>query len=116
MLTRIGIPLFVLMAMFMLIGPPHASAGVRVGVYLGAPAYRNPVYPRAYSYAPPPDAYYSAPGYGYADSYNSYPAPVYGYRNDSWRRHENHERMERREHEYREHEGRGREGYGRGWR
>jgi hypothetical protein len=66
MLKKIGIPILTLAAMLILIPAPQAKAGVRLGVYVGGPAYvaPAPVYPYAY------------PAPGYYPAY-PYPAPVY---------------------------------------
>lgn len=80
MLKKVGIPLLTLAAMLILIPAPQAKAGVRFGVYLGAPAYvaPAPVYP-PYSYVAPAPGYYNPyPAYGY-------PAPyVYPYATWGW--------------------------------
>ncbi len=77
MLNKIGIPLLTLAAMLILIPAPQAKAGVRFGVYLGAPSYvaPAPVYPYAY---PAPGYYNAYPAY-------PYPAPAYVYPYATWR-------------------------------
>ena len=93
--TRFVLPLIALVALFMFIAPPQASAKVHFGVYVGPPVYSYPyAYPYAYSYPYP---------YGYNYYTYSYPYP-YGYRVYSYPRyHVRHEWREHREHECREH-------------
>jgi hypothetical protein len=81
MLKKIGIPLLTLAASLMVMPTPQAKAGVRFGVYLGAPAYvaPAPVYPPAYV-APAPGYYNAYPAYGYPVA----PAYVYPYANFGW--------------------------------
>ncbi|MDP8981184.1 MAG: hypothetical protein M3O35_11395 [Acidobacteriota bacterium] len=100
MSKRIGIPVFVLVALLVVLSAPQANAGVRFGVFVGGPAY-GPVYPgypyvysdpypypyRTYYYARPYPYYYSAPVYGYSSRYF--------WRDRRWREHE------RREHDRR---------------
>ena len=103
MMKRIGIPVFVLLALLMVFGTPQANAAVRFGVFVGGPAY-GPVYSgypyvysdpypypyRTYYYTRPYPYYYSTPVYGYYSRYY--------WRDRRWREHE------RREHELREHD------------
>jgi hypothetical protein len=93
MLKKIGIPLLTLAAMLVLVPAPQAKAGVRFGVYVGAPAYvaPAPVFPYAY---PAPGYYTAYPAY-------PYPAPAYVSPYAAWR---GHEYWERRNHEGREHD------------
>jgi hypothetical protein len=81
MLKKIGIPLLTLAALLIVMPTPQAKAGVRFGVYLGAPAYvaPAPVYPPAYV-APAPGYYNPYPAYAYPVA----PAYVYPYANWGW--------------------------------
>lgn len=92
---KIAVPIVVLIALFVFISPPQASAKVHFGVYIGPPAYTYPAYPYAYGY---PYVY----DYPYAYSYPYYGYQVYSYPRYSWG-HARHEWREHREHEFREH-------------
>ncbi len=75
--VKLAIPVIALAAMFMIVAPPQAQAGVHFGIYLGAPpVYVTPAYPYAYGYPytyPAPYAYPYAYGYSYG-----YPGIYYG--------------------------------------
>ncbi len=77
MFKKVGLPLLTLAAALVLIPAPQAKAGVRFGVYLGAPAVvaPAPVYPYAY---PAPGYYNAYPAYPYA-------SPAYVYPYNTWR-------------------------------
>src|SRR5437867_8023698 len=84
-LKRIGLPALVLLVMLTVCSAP-ASAGVRSGVYVGAPGYTYsypyPVYHRYYYSTYP---YYASPAYPtYTYTYRSYAYPRY------YRVHRNH--------------------------
>lgn len=85
MLKKIGLPMMALAGLLMF-APNQAKAGVRVGVVVGAPAYRYPVYPRVYA------PVYPAP---------AYVAPAYAYPYATW----GWDRGVRREREWRGHDG-----------
>ena len=84
MFTKIAVPFLLMAAMAILVSPSPASAAVRVGVYVGGPAYP-----------------YASPNPGY---YGPYRAPVYAYPENGWRAHRYYEQIEHRRHEWRERE------------
>jgi len=79
MLKKTALFIFALAAMFVLINPTDANAGVAVGVSVG-PVYPSPVYPYPYVYAPRGYVgYYPYPRpYVYAPAYVR-PWRLYGY-------------------------------------
>jgi len=91
MLKKIGIPLLTLAALLTVVPPQQAKAGVRFGVYLGAPAYvaPAPVYPPyPYPYVAPAPVY-PAPAPAYV-----YPSPVWrghDWDHRDWRGHDRHD-------------------------
>ena len=78
MLKKIGLAVALLFAIFVLVSPPQAKAGVSVGISVG-PVYSHPAYP----YAVDPYAYSYQYAYPYAYSpyvYSyGYPSAVYVY-------------------------------------
>jgi len=84
MLKRIGLPVFVLLAILMIAAPAPASAKVHFGVYVGPQYYPAPyyTYPPYYTYQP-----YSNYGYYGVVPYSSYyyRVPEYRYRYPAYR-------------------------------
>jgi hypothetical protein len=104
-MKRILLLLPVLVVLLVLASPSQASAGVRIGVVIGAPVVYGPP---VYAYPPPPPVVYYRPyPYAYAPGY-VYPSRAYynGYyrnreRDEHWRHEDRdrHERFDRDRHE-----------------
>ena len=113
MLKKIGLSAIALAAVLFLAAPHQASAAVRFGVSIGAPAYTYPVNPGpyAYGYSTDPYAYpnydYPYPAVPYAYPTPGSVAPYYSY---GWGGHERHEWQEHEHREYRAPAFRGHEG------
>jgi hypothetical protein len=90
MFKKIGLPLMALAAV-LAVTPNPAKAAVRVGVYVGAPAYRvySPLAPR-YVYQAPPYVY-AAPAY--VAPYRAWDRRQdrRDHRREEWREHQRHD-------------------------
>jgi hypothetical protein len=98
---KIGLPALALLVVLMAFSAP-ANAGVRFGLYVGAPVYTYPYY-SYYSYPyPVHHRYYSTYPYSFSSypyySYPAYPTYTYGYRTYVYPRHWRVHRHERHEH------------------